>query len=107
MRYAVLELIYEVDAESNYVLDIQTEVLRIYHTFLGAYEYVDKRYDEMVEGMRKHFLEVKGQLKTKDYILKKFDNGKTKVCCSIIESGFVTNTITKFYIQAIDELTQM
>ncbi len=110
MRYAVIKLSYDRDAdEPEYILDIQTEVLRIYHTLEGAYEFVDKWYDKTIEEKKKHYLEgdVSGQLKTIKYIRERLDKGEKKVECSIIISGFLTKIVTKIYIQAIDETTQM
>lgn len=110
MRYAVIKLSYDRDVdEPEYILDIRTEILMIYHTLNGAYDFVDRWYDKTIEEKKKHFLEgdVTGQLKTIKYIQEKFDKGENKVTCSIIESGFLTKIVTKIYIQALDEVTQM
>lgn len=110
MRYAVLKLNYDRDMdEPDHIFGIQTEIIRVCHTISGAYEVVDKWYDKTIEEMSNHFLEgdFAGQLKTEDYILKKFDDGETNVWSAIIESGFLTKRVTKIYIQGLDEITQI
>ena len=106
MRYAVLELRYRHDAGKPEIISgIQTEVLRIYHTFGGAYEFVDNKHSRNV--VQWEHDDISYTLYPKDYAKTKFDDGETIVLCSIIKTGFLTRTTTELYIQAIDELTQM
>ena len=106
MRYAVLKLWYDCEpGEEEYKFKIKTEILRICHTFDGAYDFVEKWYNEAIN--EKYVGEVVGQLERRDRVAKKFDKGRNPAWCAVVEQEWDMKYVTKIYIQAIDETTQM